>query len=326
MADSKRELFELGTAPNRIAARLLSVAGVRPARTVVRNSGSGVGSFLLHPAFQRLPHVGSRRRNRLVAAFKNGHRLKPQKEFNCENPRLDIFNFKSPRSPLSDLATFFSAVSISTPNRHSPVMRVPYVPNPPQPANEEDEAIISRIAARRAPRPLQPLDLALLHSPPVADGWNSFLGAVRTRTSIPADLRELAISRVAVINRAWYEWMHHAPLAVAAGVSQEAMDWLQTQPGDLAGLGDGPNIFNEKQWAVLLLSDEMTRNVHVADETFNKVKALFSDKEVVEIVTTVKLSPDSSCPGENVLLLTVGNHKTDRMLQLRKPVPRCTGR
>ncbi|KAG4216592.1 hypothetical protein PC116_g34927, partial [Phytophthora cactorum] len=81
-------------------------------------------------------------------------------------------------------------------------MRIPYVPNPPQPASEDEAAIISRIAARRAPRPLQPLDLALLHSPPVADGWNSFLGAIRTRTSLDARSREIAICRVAVCNGA----------------------------------------------------------------------------------------------------------------------------
>ncbi|RWA03937.1 hypothetical protein EKO27_g11168, partial [Xylaria grammica] len=45
-------------------------------------------------------------------------------------------------------------------------MRVPYVPVPPPTASEEEAAIVARVAARRHPRPLQPLDLALLHSPP----------------------------------------------------------------------------------------------------------------------------------------------------------------
>src|SRR6266566_8747847 len=102
-------------------------------------------------------------------------------------------------------------------------MRLPYIPDPPTPRDEAEAAIVRRIRARRAPRPLQPLDLALLHSPPVADGWNSFLGAVRTRMLLPDDIRELAVSRVAVVNRAWYEWGHHAPLAAAAGVSEEGL-------------------------------------------------------------------------------------------------------
>jgi alkylhydroperoxidase family enzyme len=167
-------------------------------------------------------------------------------------------------------------------------MRIPYSPNPPNPSTEEEAAIVKRIEARRAPRPLQALDLALLHSPPVADGWNSFLGAVRTKTSLPDDIRELAISRVAAVNKAWYEWMHHAPLAAKGGVSAEALKVVK-KDGPLAGPRPGL-LLNEKQWAVLVYADEMTRNVEVTDATFAVVKGLFTEKEVVEITATVRIT------------------------------------
>lgn len=168
-------------------------------------------------------------------------------------------------------------------------MRLPYVADPPPTTSPEEAAIVERIQARRAPRPLTSLDLALLHSPPVADGWNAFLGAVRTRTNIADDVRELAICRVAVVNEAWYEWMHHAPLAVKAGVSEAAMEVLKKQgPVTLADRPqDGAAGFEEKQWAAIVIADEMTRNVHVADETFAAVKALFGERETVEMVATV---------------------------------------
>lgn len=51
--------------------------------------------------------------------------------------------------------------------------------------------------------------------------------------------------------------------------------------------GERPNTLDEKQWAVLKYTDEMTRNVQVDDATFAQLKALFSDKEVVEITATV---------------------------------------
>ncbi|KAF3057948.1 hypothetical protein GL218_05315 [Daldinia childiae] len=166
----------------------------------------------------------------------------------------------------------------------------PYVPNPPQPASEDDAAIVARIAARRAPRPLQALDLTLLHSPPVADGWNSFLGAVRTKTSLDDRAREIAICRVAVCNGAWYEWGHHAPLARAAGVSEEGMgvvgrDALLVEGGEdgdreergrkeaeRAGLG-------EREWAVL------------------------SEREVVEVTATVAAY---NCVSRFLVALDVG--------------------
>lgn len=99
------------------------------------------------------------------------------------------------------------------------------------------------------------------------------------------DFRELAISRVAVCNRAWYEWKHHAPLAAEAGVSKEALEVVKTE-GPLEGL-ERPEVLSERQWAVLVYTDEMTRNVQVRDETFDKLKGLFSDREVVEITGIV---------------------------------------
>lgn len=165
-------------------------------------------------------------------------------------------------------------------------MRLSYVPDPPPTSSAEEERIVAAVRARRAPRPLQPLDLTLLHSPPVADGWNSFLGAVRTRTTLAQDVRELAISRVAVVNRAWYEWGHHAPLAVQGGVSEALMERVKA-PGPLRLEGGDGQGFTKKQWAALVYTDEMTRNVEVQPETFARLKALFSEREVVEITATV---------------------------------------
>jgi len=167
-------------------------------------------------------------------------------------------------------------------------MRLPYTPNPPTSASPTDAAIIARIQERRHPRPLQPLDLTLLHAPAVADGWNSFLGAIRTRTSIPDDLREIAISRIAVVNRAWYEWGHHAPLATKAGVSDQGMAVVKREEAlDLSSSSQIHAGLNEKQWVVLCYTDEMTRNVNVKDETFARLRGLFDEKEVVEITATV---------------------------------------
>jgi alkylhydroperoxidase family enzyme len=167
-------------------------------------------------------------------------------------------------------------------------MRLPYVADPPPTSTAEEARIVAAVRARRAPRPLQPLDLALLHSPPVADGWNSFLGAIRTRTSLAQDIRELAISRVAVVNRAWYEWGHHAPLAVQGGVAEELMEKIKV-PQQLRLDGDDGSRegFSDKQWATLVYADEMTRNVEVSDGTFARLRELFSEREVVEITGTV---------------------------------------
>ena len=165
-------------------------------------------------------------------------------------------------------------------------MRLPYVdPSDPNAFTTADEqAIVTRVRARRDPRPLQPLDLTLLHSPAVADGWNSFLGAVRTKTSLSDDVREIAICRVAVINEAWYEWAHHAPLAKAGGVTEEGMKILGET--DLTGKSGGSEL-TEKQWTVVHYTDAMTRDVSVKQDVFDALKKQFSDQEVVEVTATV---------------------------------------
>lgn len=165
-------------------------------------------------------------------------------------------------------------------------MRLPYIDatDPNAFTTPEDQAIVARVRERRSPRPLQPLDLTLLHSPAVADGWNSFLGAVRTKTSLPDDVREIAICRVAVCNEAWYEWAHHAPLAKAGGVSDDGMKILEESK---LSSRTGPEL-TEKQWAVVHYTDAMTRDVAVKDDIFAELKKHFSDQEVVEITATVR--------------------------------------
>lgn len=163
-------------------------------------------------------------------------------------------------------------------------MRIPYVANPPPTPTAEETSILARITARRHPRPLQPLDLALLHSPPLADGWNAFLGAVRTRSSLSPILRELAICRVAVCNQAWYEWAHHAPLLIAAGMGAEVVEGV-VKVRDLGEEEKGG--LGEREWAVLRFADEMTRCVKVRDETFEALRRVCGEREIVEVTATV---------------------------------------
>lgn len=69
------------------------------------------------------------------------------------------------------------------------------------------------------------------------------------------------------------------------------------------GEDGGRGGLDERQWAVLCLADEMTRNVEVADETFAVVRGLFAEREVVEIVATVACY---NCVSRFLVALDVG--------------------
>lgn len=186
-------------------------------------------------------------------------------------------------------------------------MRVPYAPTTaPEDASQTTKDIYTRIAARRAPRPLIPLDLALLHNPSVADGWNSLLGAIRSKTSLPSRITELAVCRVAVLNRATFEWNAHAPLALAGGVSKEGLQTVLDTPRlaqGKSGKSEGEGGLSEREWAVLVYTDAMTRDVEVGEGTWEEMRRWFEETEAVELTVTVA---GYNCVSRFLVALDVG--------------------
>lgn len=63
-------------------------------------------------------------------------------------------------------------------------------PSYPAPGTSD---IGDRIRARRGNRGLTDLDGSLLNAPEIANGWNTLLGAVRTKNSLPGHVRELLV-------------------------------------------------------------------------------------------------------------------------------------
>jgi AhpD family alkylhydroperoxidase len=124
---------------------------------------------------------------------------------------------------------------------------------------------------------------ALLNSAPIAAGWEQLLTAVRNRTLVPPALRELVILRVAVLNRARFEFDAHVPHARAAGVPDAKIDALHALPPRAeAGVP-----FDDDERLALALTDAMTCDVEVPDAIFDRLRPRFDDRGIVEIVTTV---------------------------------------
>ena len=68
---------------------------------------------------------------------------------------------------------------------------MPRVPNVPE---DTPGPIADEIRARRGSRGLSPLDTMLLNAPPIAEGWSKLLGAIRTKSTLEDDLREIIVS------------------------------------------------------------------------------------------------------------------------------------
>ncbi|MCZ2850274.1 carboxymuconolactone decarboxylase family protein [Modestobacter sp. VKM Ac-2978] len=128
---------------------------------------------------------------------------------------------------------------------------------------------------------LSGLDRLLLHSPAVAEGWSALLGALRNGTTLTADLTELVVLRIAVLNGAGFEWVAHEPAARRAGVTDAQLAALRTPDAAAAP------VFSPVQTAVLRFTDASSRQVDVPDAVFSAVRAHLDDRQVVELVTTV---------------------------------------
>ena len=137
--------------------------------------------------------------------------------------------------------------------------------------------LVERIVAERGH--VLHLYRMLLHSPPLAEGWLGFLTAVRQRLTLRADLRELVIMRVAILNGAPYEADQHAPIALREGVTQRQLDtlahWTEA------------DCFDAGQRAVLALTDTMTRQVQVPAKVLDSVRGWLGERELVELVATI---------------------------------------
>jgi AhpD family alkylhydroperoxidase len=141
-----------------------------------------------------------------------------------------------------------------------------------------DAELLRTMRARRGGALLN-LDRQLLHSPPLARGWNAFMGAIRGETLLDGALRELLILRVAVLNRAPYEFAQHAPVALAEGVPQAQIDAVahwQASP-----------LFDTRARDALAYADAMTLQVQVPQPLFDALRAHFGDRQLVELTAVV---------------------------------------
>jgi AhpD family alkylhydroperoxidase len=141
-----------------------------------------------------------------------------------------------------------------------------------------DAELLRAIQARRGGTLLN-LDRQLLHSPPLARGWNTCMGAIRGETQLDGGLRELVILRVAVLNRAPYEFAQHAPVALAEGLTQAQIDAVAHWQASA--------LFDARARDVFAYADAMTLQVQVPKELFDALRAHFSDRELVELTAVV---------------------------------------
>ena len=154
--------------------------------------------------------------------------------------------------------------------------RLPMIP--PEPEDPALAAMFDEVRARgwRVPN----LYRVIGHAPRMLRAWLDFAWPLRLDAQAPRRLRELLILRGAQVSGTRYEWVHHLPMALAAGVGQHQID----------ALGDDwaqSSAFDGREQAVLRLADEVTRGPGASAECIAALRRQgFSDAEVTELTLT----------------------------------------
>lgn len=138
---------------------------------------------------------------------------------------------------------------------------------------------VAKVKAGRGGRYIQPYKL-LLHSPDIALAWLEQLSAVRWKTLLDGQVREIAILRVATLKGCHYAVREHTmTYGPKEGLTKD----------QIAALADwrGSALFSESQRAALAYIDAMTNDVNVPDAVQDGLQRHFSERQIIELTVLV---------------------------------------
>ena len=149
---------------------------------------------------------------------------------------------------------------------------------PPAPIDgpDADEVSVARIQGLRNGT-ISPLYRTLLHNGDIAAGWCALGTAVRWRSSLDNQLRELLTCLVASLTDAAYEWENHEQLARSAAVTAEQLASLPAWRDCIT--------FTDRERAALAYAEAVVE-ARVDDELHEATATHFTRRELVEIAAT----------------------------------------
>jgi 4-carboxymuconolactone decarboxylase len=154
--------------------------------------------------------------------------------------------------------------------------RLPVIP-PAQYSAEQKQAAADFEEARKVAvfGPFEPL----MHSPQVMSQARAMGDYLRYKSAMGNTLSELIILMTA---REWtqdYEWSVHYPIALKAGIKQEVADAIAA--------GRRPVALSSDEEIVYDYATELMHNKQVSNATFDRAKARFGSKGVVDMTGIV---------------------------------------
>jgi 4-carboxymuconolactone decarboxylase len=117
---------------------------------------------------------------------------------------------------------------------------------------------------------------ALLRSPELADAAQKVGAYIRFKSSLPAQLNELAILVTARYWTAQFEWYAHAQLAEKAGLGKGLISSIEKNVK--------PERMTKEEAAIYEFAKELHERKGVSDAAFEAVRKLFGEKGVIDLI------------------------------------------
>ncbi|MGW3123871.1 carboxymuconolactone decarboxylase family protein [Streptomyces sp. NPDC001107] len=133
-------------------------------------------------------------------------------------------------------------------------------------------------AVARLPVPLNAFRM-LSHAPPLTGPTIELGLAVLRESTLSVRLRELVVMAVAAATRCAYESAQHHPIALDAGVTPEQLAAIAERRAD-------GREFDESESAAVTAAFELVARHTLSEDTLAALRASFTDRQVIEIVTT----------------------------------------
>ncbi len=142
--------------------------------------------------------------------------------------------------------------------------------------DQQKELLASRVGADGK---VLNLYSTMVANPRLYEAWLAFMGYIFGDTGLKPRTREMLILRTGWLWNAEYEYAHHRPLGVRAGLTDAEVDRVAAGP-KAAG-------WTEEEAAVLTAADELRREAFITDTTWATLSKTMTPNQIIELVYTV---------------------------------------
>lgn len=139
-----------------------------------------------------------------------------------------------------------------------------------------------KIGSRRVGGPVPNVMLTLARHRGVFIPWLWYSSRLMPYGKLPATDAELVILRVASRCASDYERIHHTALGKAAGLGDDVIAWSNEPVGSTVAPPASDGIDGERAALVVLGADELIDTHTLGDETWAKLAAVYSEKQLIE--------------------------------------------